>query len=172
MLSQEKMVSEKNGKAEALCKFGPGGDFVAFWRPAVTESCGGSGRLVKLLWSMVDGLSVLFGLGCSGFSARLEEAVAFNQINAGHKEKLDNAFRSDEAGGTADSASTATAADGGLFGREPMLFPDYSGAGVRIRHKPKHRIRAYRRTPKKRSVVRLAEQGTLFEPHFKSARTA
>lgn len=173
------MVAAKNRKTEPLCKFGPGGEFIAFWQPVRTESSGSSNCFVKLLSLLVDGLAILVGLRCSGPSVQLENASTSKRCTICHKEKVENALRSNKAppsarrgGRRVDPASTAATADGGLFGRDAMLLPDYGGAGLRIRHKPKHRVRAYRRTAKKRPAVRLCEQGTLFELDFKSARTA
>ncbi len=55
---------------------------------------------------------------------------------------------------------------------EPMLFPDDCRISLRTGHKPKPRIRAYRRTAKKRPAFGSSVQGSLFETDFKGAKTA
>jgi hypothetical protein len=75
-------------------------------------------------------------------------------------------------GRSAHSATVAHIEDGGGFSGEPMLFANDSGTGVRIRYKPKHRIRAHRTASKKRHAVGIAGQGSLFEIDFRSAKTA
>jgi len=55
---------------------------------------------------------------------------------------------------------------------EPMLFPDDCRISIRTGHKPKHGVRAYRRTAKKGPARGLSRQGSLFKSDFKSARTA
>lgn len=67
---------------------------------------------------------------------------------------------------------SAGAEGGGGVSSEPMLFADDWRAGRQIRHKPKHRIRAYRRAAKKRAAVEFSGQGTLFEADGKSTKTA
>jgi hypothetical protein len=98
---QRKMRRQADGQAEPLCKFGPGGDFIAVWQP---------------------------------------ELVA----------------RSSKTDNTVDSAPATTIEDSGVLPREPMLFPDNSRIGSRIKHKPKYRVRTYRRAAKKRPAFRLS----------------
>jgi len=111
------MRRQADGQAEPLCKFGPGGDFIAVWQPELAAA----------------------------------NSKTYN---------------------TVDSAPVATIEDGGVLSREPMLFPDNSRIGGPTEHKPKYRVRTYRRAAKKRPAFRLSEQGSLFELDLAGARTA
>jgi hypothetical protein len=71
-----------------------------------------------------------------------------------------------------DATSTTVAAGGRGLSGEQMLFADDWRVGVRAGHKPKHHIRAYRRTAKKRTAIGAGGQGTLFELDLRRARTA
>lgn len=167
-----KMTPEPNGQVEPLCKFGPGGDFVALWRPELTESCELSNPLVRLLAAAVEVVAAILGLRRSGAFVRLGSTSGLNELSGCHKERIVNAVESSEARDTTDPSPTPAPEDGGLLSGEPMLFPDLRRNGIRIEHKPKHRIRAYHRAAKKGPALRFSKQGTLFDVDFTSARIA
>jgi hypothetical protein len=56
-------------------------------------------------------------------------------------------------------------------GGQPTLFPDDNRIALQATHKPRHRLRAHRRTVK-RPRIEPREQGMLFEPDIKIARIA
>jgi len=167
-----KITPERNREAEPLCKFGPGGDFTVVLQPEPSESSESSKPLVKLLASAVEIVAIVLGLKRAGSYVPLRNAFCSNELTVCHKEKVKNAAENSRAYNTTDPAPTTATEDGGPFSPEPMLFPDLGRNGIRIRHKPKHCIRTYRRTTKKRLAIGLSEQGSLFETKFKSARTA
>ena len=159
------MTLKPNGHIEPLCTFGPGGDFVAHWQPEGTETCEWSNPLTRLLAATVEIFAVLLGL---------RRSVAFgpNELTDGYKENIVHADQNSEAHGTANSSPASASADGGAFSGEPMLFPNHRRDGVRIEHKSKHRLRAHQRVAKKGSALRFAQQGTLFDVNFTSAKIA
>jgi hypothetical protein len=132
-----------------------------------------SNRFVRLLESAFEVIAVLVEKGSGTFSAKHPPGCS-NKRPLTHflKERVINEAEISRIGDTAYAKAIAAATSGRAFSAEPMLFPDPGGNGVRIKHKPKHRIRAYRRVAKKGSTVRFAEQGSLFESQYRSAKTA
>lgn len=156
-----KMDGDAGGRIEPVCKFGPGGDFVSVW-PATggksAASC--SGWLSKLLNKLAQAIATE-PIG----AVRGGERILYR------KQEFENALRGSSHEPT--DAETATIIKGdNVFCGGAMLFANDGGTGGRIRYKPKHRIRTYRRAAKKRSSDGLPGQGTLFETDFGSARTA
>lgn len=168
-----KMRPERNRQIEPLCKFGPGGDFVAAWPPERSKTSEMSNLFVRLLESAFEVVAVLVEKGSGAFSAK-HAPIRSNKrlLTPFLKERVIDEAEISRIGDTAHAKAIAVATNGRAFSAEPMLFPDPGGNGVRIKHKPKHRIRAYRRVAKKGSAVRFAEQGSLFESQFRSAKTA
>ena len=162
------MTSSRNKQAEPLCKFGPGGDFTYVWRPEISESSTPSNWLVKFLASVVEVVAILIGLKRIVPHIHLRK----NELTVCHKEHVKYVFDNGNTQNTVNTSPTAAPKNGILFSGDPMLFPDHSRNGIRIRHKPKHRIRTYHRTTKKRFTLRPSQQSSLFESQFKSARTA
>ena len=167
-----KMTPERNTEAEPLCQFGPGGDFIAVWLPEPPESSASSNLLAKLLASAVEIVAMVLGLERTGSHVPLRSAFGSNELTVCHKDEDENAVRTGKAYDKTDSAPTTASEDDSSLSGEPMLFPDLGRDGIRIRHKPKHCIRTYRRTAKKRLAVRSSQHGSLFESQFRSARTA
>jgi hypothetical protein len=165
-------MSQTTMQIEPLCKFGPGGDFEEAWRPEPPEVCEMSSRFIRLLSAVFEVFAVVLGFRRSnahvifGNTARDRGLIDFDM------EKARNAAESSRLRNTAYAPAATVAQDGGAVSGEQMLFPDLGGDGVRAGHKPKHGVRAYRRTSKKRSAVRFGKQGSLFEGQFKSAKTA
>jgi hypothetical protein len=156
--NHRKMIPDREKQAEPLCKFGPGGDFVAAWEPKTSEHLE---ALARLLGSAVEALAAAFGL------KRISTDTAFS-----NREKSNDEIENSTAHDSTDAASTPAPANSGTFPGEPLLFPDLGRNGIRIKHKPKHRIRASRRTAKKGAAFRIPKQGSLFEGQFTRARIA
>ncbi len=166
------MTPEYNGSIEPLCTFGPGGDFVAHWSPEGTKTCEWSNPLVRCLAAGVEIVAVILGLQRSSAFIGLENSAGSNELYHCHKESNIHAVEDSEARDTTDPSPAPASADGGAISGEPMLFPDLRRNGVRIEPKPKHRLRAHHRAAKKGSALRFAQQGTLFDVDFTSARIA
>jgi len=167
-----KMMPDKNRQVEPLCKFGPGGDFVTAWQPQRAGVFETSSRLVRLLSSAVEVVAVILGFKRAGPYVSLRGDSCRDELIVLDREKVINAAQISRTGDTAYPPATTVADNGGTLSAEPMLFPDLGGDGVGVKHKPKHGIRTYRRVAKKRSALRFAEQGSLFEGQFQSAKTA
>lgn len=174
------MSRDKDNRIEPVCKFGPGGDFVSFWPPESSPDARHSpGSLADLLGTISELMNAMLGTnrrsGLPGFSSASTNTYHPTGETFCLKEKLEYAVKNSKAENDAGSAHPATDAvikSNRLLSTEPMLFADACGAGLRIGHKPKHRIRTYRRTSKKRPAFGLPGQGSLFETDFESAKSA
>jgi len=166
------MVAQKTRQVAPLCKFGPGGDFEVAWWPEPSEIVAMSNRPLRLLSAVLEVLVVLLGVKRTGARVSWTNHACDSEVVDFDREKAKNAAEDSKLGRTAYAPATAVADNGGALSAEPMLFPDLGGNGVRVKHKPKHRIRTYRRVAKKGSALRFAEQGSLFESQFQSAKTA
>ena len=161
-----------NRQVEPLCKFGPGGDFAVAWQPEPPEIFEMSNRFLRLLSAALEVIVVIFGFKRTAAHVAWKNTACGSEVLDFDREKARNAAQNSRLRDTAYAPAATIADDGGAFSGEQMLFPDLGGDGVRARHKPKHRIRTYRRVAKKGSALRFGEQGSLFESQFKSAKTA
>ena len=167
-----KMIQEKNRETEPLCKFGPGGDFVSVWQPETPESFEQFNPLKKLSASIIEVAAILLGYNLTNHHNLIIKTCGSGEPKLHHKEEMKNGLKFNRVHRATDPAPAPVAQDDSRLPAEPMLFPDFSRNGIRIRHQPKHRIRTYRRAAKKRPVMRFAKQSSLFEDQFKSARIA
>jgi len=163
------MKPNRERQAEPLCKFGPGGDFVAAWQPEPSERLE---TLARLIGSAVEALAEAFGLKRTGEDLPLSNNFCPNEPTVCHTEKLNDAIENPTARDSTDAASAPAPANGSPFPGEPLLFPDLGRNGIRIKHQPKHRVRAPRRAPKKETAFRIPKQGSLFEGQLARARIA
>jgi hypothetical protein len=163
------MRPDKERQAEPLCKFGPGGDFVAAWEPEPSERLE---TLAKLIGSVVDALTAAFGLKRFSVNAPLSSNFCPNEPTVLDMEKPNDAIENSTAPDSTDAASAPAFADDSTFSAEPLLFPDLVRNGIRIKHKPKHRIRASQRAAKKGATFRIPKQGSLFEGQLARAGVA
>jgi hypothetical protein len=163
------MKPDKKRQAEPLCKFGPGGDFVAAWEPKPSEN---PDVLVRLLGSVADVVAAAFGLKRVDANMHLNSNFCLDEPSVSHMEKLTDAIENNTARDSTDAASAPAPTNDSPFSAEPLLFPDLVRNGIRIKHKPKHRIRASNRAAKKGAAFRIPKQGSLFEGQFARARIA
>ena len=165
------MVPQKTRHVEPLCKFGPGGDFEVTWQPEPPEVFE-MNRLLRLLSAAFEVLVFILGLRRTAAHISWMNAAEGSEVIDFDREKARNEGQNRESRDPAYAPATAVADNGSALSAEPMLFPDLGRIGVRIKPKPKHRIRTYRRAAKKRPALEFWEQGSLFEGQFRSARTA
>jgi hypothetical protein len=191
------MIPVREKQVEPLCKFGPGGDFVDAWEPKLSER---PIVLAKLLDTAVDAITAAFGfksnsadassplhrkVSCGGMklttphlhpekSGRVPLSSGFypNEPTLHNTEKLNDAIENSTTQDSTDAAPAPAPANGSPFPGEPLLFPDLGRNGLRIKHKPKHRVRASRRAAKKGPAFRIPKQGSLFEGQLARARIA
>lgn len=161
------MIPDREKQAGPLCKFGPGGDFVAVWEPEPSQR---PDVLARLLGSAVQALAAAFGLKRADMP--LSSSLCPNEPTVGHTEKLNDAIENSTTHDSTDAASAPTPANGSPFPGEPLLFPDLGRNGLRIRNQPKHRVRAPRRAAKKGPAFRIPKQGSLFEGQLARAKIA
>ncbi len=152
-----------------MCKFGPGGDFVVAWVPKSSERLE---ALARLLSSAVEALAAAFGLKRTGIDVSSSSNLCPNEPTVHNMEKSNDAIENSTTHDSTDAASAPAPANDSPFSAEPLLFPDLVRNGIRIKHKPKHRIRASNRAAKKGAAFRIPKQGSLFEGQFARARIA
>jgi hypothetical protein len=146
------MDSPPNKQIEPVCRFGPGGDFVSVWPPKTSQPPPPSKKLLaKVLGSLNEIITTL--------------------RSSTSKENLEYVVES-KAGKPAYSTPTTVIKSDSRFSGQPILFTDDCRISIGTGHKPKHHIRAYHRTAKKKPVISFAGHGSLFETNFKSAKTA
>jgi hypothetical protein len=166
------MKPKPNGQIEPLCKFGPGGDFIAVWQPELTQTNTLPRPLAGVFAGVAEIVSAIIGWNRGSDPVGAGGASGGDMLVSRYEEKIANAVESRETCNTVDPSPASAFEDGGVLSGEPMLFPDLGRDGVRIEPKPKHRVRARQRVAKERSALRLAQQGTLFDLDFASARLA
>jgi len=163
-----RMKDDRNERTEPVCKFGPGGDYVSFWPPGSYELPRlSTNSLTKVLLSLSKIIENLVG----SESGNILAGRAANRFVCG-KGDFEDVVKSSTTDKPGHPASNAVIKDDRAGPGEPMLFADDWRAGGRAGHKPKHHIRAHRRTAKKRVSVSLSGQGSLFELDLQGAGTA
>ena len=166
-----------------VCRFGPGGDYVNDWPGAKTQSPNqGPNPLSKVLAMIAD----VMGTTVSG-ELMIQEQTPLYISAAGTPKKsqadiegpTDNHLLREKQSGaankpdhTSNAPSTAGTKSDSPTAAESMLFADDSRSSRAAKHKPHHRIRAYRRTPRKRTPRPVEGQGTLFEVNGASQSAA
>ena len=159
---------------EPLCRFGPGGDFISDWSPDLLRVLPqpSSSGLRKLLTLLREITTAVLGSKLNAPSGVAPSVYRLTDQFLAEEEKLKHGVKDSQAEKRTYAATVPIVESNRRFRSEPMLFADDWGAGVRTGRKPKHHIRAYRRTAKKRHTFSLPGQGSLFETDFKSVRTA
>jgi len=169
------------GWQEPLCKFGPGGDFVAAWQPPLLSADRKTrgpqdstllNPLARLLASAVEVAAVVFGLRRTSAFVQLGNTSRPDKPTDSHTEKVRNAIEHSRSFGATDAPAAPVIKDDRRFSRESLLFPDVRRNGRRVEDKPKHHIRAYRGAAKKGAAVRFVKQGTLFDAQPGGVRIA
>jgi hypothetical protein len=163
------MKPDRERQAEPLCKFGPGGDFVAAWEPEPSERLE---ALARLLSSAVEALTAAFGLKRTGANTSSSSNFYPDEPSIRHTEITNDAIKNSTARDSTYTASAPAFANDSMVSAEPLLFPDLVRNGIRIKHKPKHRIRASNRAAKKGIAFRIPKQGSLFEGQLAGAGIA
>ncbi len=167
------MDCPSNKQIEPICRFGPGGDFISVWPDELKEYPQPStNHLAGLLNWLSEITTALLGSGFEPTTAGPENIQAAADRILCQKGKLEYAVENNKADKPAHSTPTTTIKSDSLFSGQPILFADNRRISLRTGCKPKHSIRAYRRTAKKSPAPGLPGQGSLFEADFKSAKTA
>ena len=161
-------IDEKARPLDSLCQFGPGGDFAfplsSDQAPLQQNAFAGLG------WALLGMVGAVFGL-YEGEDLATSDFDKKTSLHGNCKEPA-HAELNTRSVSSSHAASTSNTGGHILFPAEPWLFPDDGRASTRVGPKPKHRVRTYGRTPRKRIPHDLPGQGTLFEVDFTRARTA
>jgi hypothetical protein len=167
------MDNLSNEQNEPVCRFGPGGDFVSFWPKQNSTSRNAVPNSLALL---LERLAKIINTRLTpDFDASADSAKKTHQpqtLSLPEKGKLKYEVKHAKSEKPTDAETTAVIKSNCDLQDQQMLFPDDRRVSIPTGHKPKHRIRAYRRTPKKKAPVQLPGQGSLFEADFRCAKTA
>ena len=172
MRPERNRIVEPSEWQEPLCKFGPGGEFVAAWQPRLAEDSALLNPLTRLLAAAVEIAAVVLGLRRTSAFVQFGNISRAEEPADNHTEKIRNAIEHSRTFGATDPPAAPVIKDGRRFSRESLLFPDVRRNGRRAEDKPKHHIRAYRGAAKKGAAVRLFKQGTLFDAQPGSVQIA
>ena len=156
-----------------LCKFGPGGQFVSSWPREPVESYDNQpdvlGRVLATIAEMIGAVFSPESFADTVNSANITETI-HSQFTSDKRKGFKSVTAKNQKATVAPAIAVVKGGSG--FSGQQMLFPDASAVSLPIRHKPKHRIRAYRRPSRKATVVSFAGQGSLFETHVARPKTA
>ena len=168
-----KMTPERNGQIQPLCTFGPGGDFVSFWPKQHSTSRNAVPNSLALLLERLA--RIINAKLTPDFDASAASHKITHQpktLTLPEKGNLEYEVKNAKSEKPTDAETTAVIKSNCDLQDQQMLFPDDCRAGLSTGHKPKHRIRTYRRTTKKKAPAQLPGQGSLFEADFRCAKTA
>jgi hypothetical protein len=148
-----------------MCRFGPGGDYVNSW-PAKKFQLPGQGHnpLGKVLAMIADVMGttvsgeLMIQAGTTGRHKADFEAPSDNYVMP---EKISSAAKRTQ--NTSYTPSIAGIRDSSPIAAEPVLFADDCRSSRGAGRKPHYRIRAYRRSGRKRTAHKIEPQATLFE---------
>ncbi len=158
---------------QPLCRFGPRDDFTNIWPAEALMSLDACpNRLDRFLKSLSEIISAVFG---SELEAAETKQICINYLeNTGspHNGEFNYAEKNNILFKPVNPPTTRIIESNLKFQGQAMLFANNSGVGRPIRYKPKHNIRAYRQTAKKRTAFNNSGQGSLFADNFKGTKTA
>jgi hypothetical protein len=167
------MDNHFNKQNEPVCRFGPGGDFVSFWPKQHSTSRKPVPNSLALL---LERLAKIINTKLSpDFDASADSPKNTPQpqtLTLPEKGNLKYEVKHAKSEKPVNTAPTPGINSNCDLQVQPMLFPDDRRVSISTGHKPKHRIRTYRRTAKKKAPVQLPGQGSLFEADFRCAKTA
>ncbi len=152
---------------EPICKFGPGGDYVRQWPGKAAGKGEPVGAVENPLRKVLDRLADIIGTtvniaSLSGIDVEGPQEIGACEI-VNEEEREENHVAADNESGTGNAETIRDTQAHPAVRAEPLLFADDSRVGAGGRRKSNHRIRAHRRTAKKRAAQKIDGQGTLFE---------
>jgi hypothetical protein len=149
-----------------VCRFGPGGDFVADWPPREKLSANPIGKILETIAKII-GTVITPQLLQRSNANRISIALTDIEQVENMEDKIDF-NQSDES----DTKTVTSAQADRKLPQEPMLFDNNTGAGGIAGHKQNNSIRAHRRPKRKRTSFSTVRQGSLFEPYPQSSKVA
>jgi hypothetical protein len=132
-----------------ICKFGPGGDYQWDYIPEHKNQC------VGLLTPVTETVKYII----RSISYRLPVCAGSSVSNQEHNSFERRQSRECNTDKTRDTKNILS------LSAEQTIFTDDAGTGRPAPKEPRNRVRALRRTPRKRFSVCLSGQSPLFETH-------
>ena len=169
------MNNDRFKRIEPVCRFGPGGEYMFFWPAGSAEFSSGQSwpnSLSKVLGSIARIISATLSPQQLSADVTIENICQSAERISEHKEQTHNAKPNGKPDKSSYAPPNAVIRSNRKFQGQPMLFADDRGTGRRTNNKPKHHIRAYRGTAKKRAGFDIARQSTFFEVDVKSQKIA
>lgn len=160
---------------EPICKFGPGGDYVRTWSPKTAGKADPVGAVENPLRKVLERLADIIGANVniasvSGIEVDGPREIAAREIVS--EEREEDHVAADNKSGTGNAETIGDAQAPPAVRAEPLLFADDSRIGSGGRRKSNYRIRAHRKTARKRAAQKIDGQGTLFETDCTSQSAA
>ena len=149
-----------------ICKFGPGGDYVRTWPGNAAGKADAVGAVENPLRKVLERLADIIGANiniASISSVRVEGPREIGGCEIVNEEREEDHVAADNKSGTGNAETIRDTQAHPAVRAEPLLFADDSRVGAGGRRKSNHRIRAHRKTAKKRTAQKIDGQGTLFE---------
>ena len=156
------MEQDRINNDGALCRFGPGGEYLYDWPPSNYQyKLPVQDKLTRVLMTIS---------GMIGDFVKYPPDVV---DRSGATETVSGDLKYEKAALFATNASSAANIKSHQHvPKQQMLFSDNCGVGKSDINKPKHNIRTHRKIAKKRSALHIAGQSTFFDDNFKSAKSA
>ena len=149
-----------------VCRFGPGGDFVADWPPREKFPTDPISKILETIAKII-GTVITPELLQRSNADKINFALIDAEQILNTEDKIDF-NQSDES----DTKTVTSAQADRKLPQEPMLFDNDTGTGSIAGHKQNHGIRAHRRPKRKRTSFGTIRQGSLFEPYPQSSKVA
>ncbi len=153
---------------EPICKFGPGGDYVRVWPGKAGGKGDAVGAVENPLRKVLERLADIIGANIniasvSGVGVDGPREIGACEIVNEKEEREENHVAADNESGTGNAETIRDTQAHPAVRAEPLLFADDSRVGAGGRRKSNYRIRAHRKTARKRAAQKIDGQGTLFE---------
>jgi len=151
---------------EPICMFGPGGDYVRAWPGKAVGKTDAAPAAENPLRKVLESLADIIGATVNIASIpgiRIEGPQEVGACRIINEEREENYLATDKQPGTGNAETTGNTQAHPAVRAAPLLFADDSRVGAGGRRKSNHRIRAHRKTAKKRTAKEIDGQGTLFE---------
>ncbi len=160
---------------EPICKFGPGGDYVRTWSGKAAGKADPVGAVENPLRKVLERLADIIGANIkiqsvSGVRVDGPREIGAREIVS--EEREEDHVAADNESGTGNAETIGDTGAHPAVRAEPLLFADDSRVSSGSRRKSNYRIRAHRKTARKRAAQKIDGQGTLFETDCTSQSAA
>ena len=159
-----------DGRDIPICRFGPGGDYVDDWPLKIDYTPQiDAGPIGKLL----EHIACFMGVNVEGLNDIPNGSETIELSTKQVKNKDDIKEPSHEPAMASNAQTNTNSANHSRYTEQPTLFYDSRPTRKSAGQKPKHSLRARRRTKRKRSSCQGSSwQGSLFETGPQSTKVA